>query len=164
MPKLKQPTLIVISGLIWFAMGFWLFSKGINFLITSTKTLDALKETLIIKNFTLDPQRAQEMAIMFLLVALLVGYLKARVILSKTANRVIQNIVSKENPAPLSAAFEKKIIILILVMGGIGMLINFTGMPIDLRGFIDTAIGAALINGASFFFREAKKVKESLAA
>ena len=90
---------------------------------------------------------------MIIALALIVGFLKARFILSKTANRVIGNIVKSPEPAHFSVAFTKGYLILIGCMAALGMAINLLGMPLDFRGFIDAAIGSALINGSVFYIR-----------
>ncbi|MFN4175069.1 MAG: hypothetical protein ACK4HV_08220, partial [Parachlamydiaceae bacterium] len=74
--KTQPRTLILLSGLIWFAIGLWLLNLGINFLIEASK----------------DPQKAvviySETALFVLLsVALLIGFLKGRFVLSKTVER-----------------------------------------------------------------------------
>jgi len=36
---------------------------------------------------------------------------------------------------------------------GLGMGIRYFGVPVDVRGLIDVAVGSALINGAMLYFR-----------
>ncbi len=45
-------------------------------------------------------------------------------------------------------------------MIGLGVMIKVLDVPTDLRGWIDTAIGAALINGAVIYFQHAYQLKQ----
>jgi hypothetical protein len=38
----------------------------------------------------------------------------------------------------------------------LGMIFRYLPIPIDVRGFIDLAIGSALMNGAMLYFRAAR--------
>ena len=50
-------------------------------------------------------------------------------------------------------------------MMGIGMIFKYLPLSVDIKGFIDFTIGAALINGAMLYIREAIKVsKKSFAS
>lgn len=136
MINLSHKTLIVLSGLLWFAIGAWLLPLGLRFLVEG-ELPDSIKITLIV-------------------FALFIGYFKGKKVLGKSAQRGIQRILSLSNPAPLSQIYPPLYYLLLASMILIGFLAKF--LPLDLRGFIDTAIGAALIHGSMVYFKAALKV------
>lgn len=125
--KCEQQKLIIFSGMIWLAAGIFLLNLGLNLLSTEPLVLIPL--------------------------ALIVGIAKGRFVLKKSALRVVNRIRSLPNPAPITQAYSLAYILLIASMVGIGMLIKFFECPNDIRGFVDTAIGAALIQGSLHYFR-----------
>lgn len=137
--KLQPRTLIIISGLIWFAIGLWLLNLGINFLVEASK--DPRKAAIIFSETAL---------FILLALGLLIGFLKGRFVLSKTVER---NTARLKESNSLASLFTPAYLVLIAVMVTLGILVRF--LPIDIRGFVDVAIGAALINGAMLYFRKA---------
>jgi hypothetical protein len=51
---------------------------------------------------------------------------------------------------------------LIGAMVGLGVTLRFLPIPVDLRGFIDTAVGSALVNGAMLYFHIARSAPAPL--
>ena len=143
--KLQPRTLIIISGLIWFAIGLWLLNLGINFLVEASK--DPRKAVIIFSETAL---------FVLLAFALLVGFFKGKFVLSKTVER---NTARLKDANSLTALFTPAYLILIAVMVGLGILVRF--LPLDVRGFVDVAIGAALVNGAMLYFRKAATLQTS---
>lgn len=139
--KLQPRTLIIVSGLIWFAIGLWLLNLGINFLVEASK--DSRKAVLLFSESAL---------FIFLAAALLVGFFKGKFVLAKTVER---NTSRLQNASTLGALFTPAYLILIAVMVCLGFLVRY--LPLDIRGFVDVAIGAALLNGAMLYFRKAKE-------
>lgn len=121
---MKQRTAILLSGALWLAIGIFLLYKGL-YLIPGSSTLIA--------------------------VGLLVGFLKGRLILPKSVRRIVARIQALPEPISLKQLYPPSYWILIGSMVGLGLAARL--LPNDIRGFIDIAIGAALMNGAMFYFR-----------
>ena len=97
----------------------------------------------------------EQTATILIALGLLIGFFKGRFILGKSAKRGVERICSFPNPTSLSNIYSAKYYILLGGMVGLGMSIKFLGLPNDIRGLVDVAIGAALINGAMIYFRSA---------
>lgn len=123
--------LIVISGTIWLAIGSWLLPLGLSFIMNGTLTESA--------------------KILIISLALFIGYLKGKKVLGESAKKGIKRIYTLPNPAPFTQIYKPAYYLLLFAMIGVGFLAKL--LPLDLRGFIDTAIGAALINGSMVYFK-----------
>jgi len=121
---------ISISGLIWAFVGVLLLYKGLQI-------LGALSYP--------------EQATWLVAGGLLVGFIKGRFILSKTVNRITARLNSLEQPIRFVDAYPKSYWLLLSAMMGIGVLLRL--VPREVHGFIDVAVGSALINGAMLYFR-----------
>jgi len=154
--KFSHPMLIVISGIVWLAIGAFLLSIGLNFLVESGKAptgsfafLDLLSKWF----------GSKDQAVLTLVVlGLAIGYFKGRFILGKAARKGVDRILSFPNPSSLASIYSIRYIALLAVMIGIGVSFRIFHLPFDIRGFIDVAIGAALLNGAMIYFRFASQV------
>ncbi|MBD2119503.1 hypothetical protein [Trichocoleus sp. FACHB-262] len=81
-------------------------------------------------------------------VALSVGLLKGKIILDRTANRVIDRVDTLQEPNPFKSIFQMfgaKTIALILAMMGIGVGLRLAGVSFEIRGLIYIAVGTALM-------------------
>lgn len=90
---------------------------------------------------------------MLVAVALLIGFIKGRTVLAKSANRLVARIKTFEEPTPFHKIYTPSYYLLIAVMMSIGMGMRFFHVPDDIRGFIDVAVGAALLNASMLYFR-----------
>lgn len=154
--KLSHTKLIIISGLIWFAIGVYLLQLGLNLLLSGVGQDLATSSYPLLR--TLSPFTGSlEMAIIVLVViALMIGFLKGRFVLGKSAKRGVERLRSFSDPAPLAWIYSAKYYILLAAMIGLGISVKYMGLSNDVRGLIDAAIGSALINGAMIYFRQAK--------
>jgi len=155
--KLSHSMLVFLSGLVWMIVGLWLLPLGLNLLLSDTQTgliVDSSRYPLI---GALAPYFGgwEQAALLLVAAGLLIGFFKGRYVLGKSAKRGIERIQSFPNPASLSKIYSPKYYILLGTMIGLGISIKLLGLANDIRGFIDVAIGAALINGAVIYFREA---------
>lgn len=132
---MKHKTWIQFSGIVWFAIGFLLFYKGMGFIRGA--------------------ELSQSVTLMLTTGALLVGFFKARFVLSKSVRRVVSRIASLPLPIRLTNAYAPSYWILIAAMMGIGMSFKYLPISLALRGFIDIAIGFALIQGGLMYFKAA---------
>jgi len=145
---------IFLSGWIWFFVGAMLLYKGLHFISEATLQTDSLSF-----RFRDVFGSTQQAATILIATALLVGFLKGRFVFSKTVQRMTARILSLPSPIQWSKVYAPSYWIIIGSMMGIGMLFRFLPIPIDLRGWIDTAVGSALLNGAMLYFRVAKRVE-----
>lgn len=157
--KLSHTKLIILSGLIWFGAGFYLLQLGLNLLLMGVNTEAATSNTPLIHMLSTYLGNGETAAIILIVIALFIGYLKGYYVLGKSAHRGVDRILSFPNPAPLSRIYSAKYYILLAGMMALGVSIKYIGLNNDIRGFIDAIIGSALINGAMIYFRLAQNLK-----
>ncbi len=157
--KLSHTKLIVISGLVWFAVGFYLLQLGLNLLVDSASAESLSEHYPLMKTLIPYMGDGQSVALLLVFIALFIGYFKGRYVLGKSAHKGVERIRSFPDPAPLSRIYSPKYYILLGLMMALGMSIKYFGVSNDVRGLVDTVIGAALINGAMIYFRLAQSVK-----
>lgn len=142
---------IILSGLSWLGIGAFLTYKGLFYL-----TLCLFDPPAYFGNFLGSTQNV----VLFLLAsALIIGFLKGRFVLSKTAQRTVKSIILQPAPLKLKNIYSKGYIILIVSMMALGMLMRVLPIGNEVRGVIDTAVGFALMNGALIYFRLASILK-----
>jgi hypothetical protein len=155
MLKLSHAALINISGFIWAIAGFMLMRLGLTLLLIDSPGASPLLSLLgpyIGGRFS---------AIFFLLIlAFAMGYLKGRHVLGKSARKAIARIKTFPNPTSLLNIYSAKYYLLLGGMIALGISIKYLGIPNDIRGAIDAAIGIALLTGAQFYFRQAAAMKK----
>lgn len=115
---------IIISGTLWVIIGALLLKKGFF--------------------YTQDP--------FWVVPAFILGALKAKFIFSKTVDKFIQRILKHKPPIHIKHVYPLPYLFLILFMMGLGFLLKFT--PNTIHGFVDIAVGAALILGGINFFKK----------
>ena len=101
----------------------------------------------------------QEAATAIIAAALFVGYLKGRFVLSKTVKRVVDGIARLSLPIHFYQVYSKKYLLLIGSMIALGVLLKFLPIFVEVRGFVDVAVGTALIQGSLHYFKSAKALK-----
>lgn len=131
MIHMKHKTIIAISGIVWFAIGFSLLRLGLHLLAL----------------------RGDQLAVLLMAAGLIIGFFKGRFVLGKTALKGINRIESLPEPMPISQIYTPQFYGLIGFMIVLGMSIKYFGLGNDIRGTVDVAIGAALLNGSTFYFR-----------
>lgn len=152
MLKLGHAALVFISGMVWLLVGLTLMPLGLKLLAGSSGYAVGENFPLI---GLLAPyfKRVEEAALLLIVAGLFVGYMKSKYVLSKTVKRTVTRIQSFPNPTSIKNLFSLGYYILIAVMIALGASMRFFGVPNDIRGVIDVAVGAALINGALLYFR-----------
>ncbi len=131
--SMKHKFWITFSGSLWAFAGVMLLRKGLHLL-----------------NELADKQQATWL----IAAALLVGFVKGRFVLAKTVVRITNHIASLPLPISFWTVYPKSYWLLLSSMMVIGFALRL--VPIEWRGFIDVAIGSALINGAMLYFRAAR--------
>ena len=136
--RFSHRTMITLSGLVWLAVGLVLLPLGLRFLAQE-------------ENITL--------SIGLIVLGLTVGYFKGKKVLAKVAVAQATRIATLPNPAPVSQLYTPRYYLLLASMIGLGMAVKW--LPLPVRGFIDVAVGSALINGAMTFFRLCGKASQT---
>jgi hypothetical protein len=131
---MKQKIAIVISGLLWIAAGASLLYRGLQ-LLSATR----------------DPQKGT----LLMALALVIGFLKGRYVLSKSAARISKHILSLPLPFRWTNIYPKSYWLLLSSMFFFAFLLRF--VPVEWRGTIDVAIGFALLQGAGHYFKAARQ-------
>jgi hypothetical protein len=153
MLKLSHTVLIFLSGLVWLAVGIFLLQLGLHLIGNSLPIQRTGGDYPLIDFLSTYMGGAELTAIVIISLGLLLGHLKGRHVLGKSAHKGVDRILSFQNPTSLMNIYSAKYYILLAVMIGLGISIKYLGIPNDIRGFIDVIIGAALINGAIIYFR-----------
>lgn len=140
-----------IQGTIWLLVGSMLVAMGCNFLVASLLEGNQMAGHLpLLRSMPfLDKELA---ALTVALAAIAIGWLKGYCILAKTASKQLLRIAKLPSPISYSQLFEVRYFFLLGLMVGLGFLLRT--FPIDVRGFIDLAVGIALLFGATVFFRQ----------
>ncbi|MBU6384210.1 MAG: hypothetical protein KGQ49_06440 [Verrucomicrobia bacterium] len=131
---MKHRGWIILSGLVWAAIGFLLLSKGVGLL----------------------GDRPLSLALGFF-----IGFFKGRFVLVKTVRRVVARIATLSLPIQIKQVYAPSYYFLILGMMSLGMLMRHLPISAAVRGVIDVAIGIALMHGAMLYFRAARLYDKS---
>ena len=155
--KLRHTHAILFSGFLWLGVGILLLTKGLKHVFLAGKQVlegshEGFSLLLMLGRFIDNPQRAVGV---LLGCALLIGLFKGRVVLKKTVNRVVSRIRSHPSPIKFNQMYSLSYLIILGSMMLLGMLFKVLPLPLDVKGFIDVAIGMALINGALLYLRAA---------
>ena len=161
--RVSHAQLYTISGLVWLMIGAFLLNLGLG-LITKgfTSSLFSFEGYSPFFVWMAGCMNGFEnAALLVIMTALVVGYLKGRFVLNKVALESGSRIAALENPTTLSSLYTKKNLIVIASMILLGVLFRLLGVPHDLRGFFVTAVGTALLQGSLTFFQLARKLNTS---
>lgn len=129
---------IVVSGLVWLIVGGFLLSMGLYLLI-------------------LQPQKS---SMMLLSLGLVFGFIKGRFILSKTALKAVKKIQQISGPISFLQVYPPIYLGLIASMMLLGVGLKSLEIAFYIRGVIDVAVGFALINASTIYFRSAYMLKK----
>lgn len=149
---MKHRQWIAISGFLWLAIGIFLLYKGLHWMAEASTRADSL--SFQYQELFGGPQ---QVANAFIAIALFIGYIKGRFILSKTVNRVVEGIAKLSLPIHFTQVYSRKYFILIGSMIGLGLILKVAPIPVDIRGFVDVTVGTALIQGSILYFRAARE-------
>jgi hypothetical protein len=149
--KLTTRQWITVSGLTWLAIGILLMIKGLKFL---TQAMTLIETPPLLKWAAQMAGSVSQGALALICISLFIGFIKGRMILSKTVQRIVLRLENQSSPIEISNAYDRKYLVLLGAMMSLGMLFRFLPIGLDIRGSIDVAIGSALINGAMLYFRE----------
>jgi hypothetical protein len=152
--KFRHKTLIILSGALWFAAGASLLPLGLGFISESAKDKEMAAQGLpLLSSLAVFAGSLEQAAVFAIALALVIGFFKGRFVLAKSVNRVVTRIRSYPEPMPIMHMYSLPYFLLLCSMVLLGISIKYLGIPLDVRGMIDVAIGAALINGSMLYFR-----------
>lgn len=157
--KASHRTLVMMSGLIWLAIGFYLLPLGVNFIVETLLKENAHRSYPLLHSISPYVGGMEVGALIIVGVGMVIGFFKGRFMLAKAVKRGVDHILTLPNPASLSQVYTKKYYILLGVMVCLGMLAKLT--PTDVRGAVDVIIGSALVNGAVLYFLKAYRMTPS---
>lgn len=163
MMKLKHKSLITIAGLSWLAIGIFLLSMGLRLIVTKASDYEfgGLSDSSLLSFVAPISGGFQQAGMILVAVALFIGYFKSRFVLAKTVKRMVTRIRHLQQPAPVYKLYSLSFYVVIAAMMGLGVLMRTTGIPNDIRGLIDVAVGSALINGSLLYFKNAFSVQSA---
>lgn len=156
--KLKRWTWLILSGGLWGGIGGWLLSLGAKRMLLAL----ALKEigaTPVLDYFSQIAQGRARAGSLLILGSLAVGWLKGRVVLSKTVARTSRKIETLPEPIALKAVYGWGYLFLVGGMMMLGMILKRLHLPLEVQAMIDVAIGMALMTGAWLYFSQLKKIR-----
>ncbi|MDP1835827.1 MAG: hypothetical protein Q8K75_07860 [Chlamydiales bacterium] len=147
----KKRTLLFIAGSIWFGMGLYLMIIGMGFLEVSlapdvhAPLLTSLENLFGARDITV---------VLLVALALVIGQIKGRTVLTKAALRQADRILSLPEPTHIKNLFSGRFYVLMAIMMGLGIGMKYFGVPLDIRGAIDVTVGVALIQGAVAYYKQ----------
>lgn len=147
--NIRHGLAIALSGVLWMAIGVFLLLKGFSHLLHSPSD----QTPTLLPYFSSFVKEPEQGSLVLVSLGLLIGFIKGRVVLAKTAARIIAKIVSLPNPCSLFSIYGSSYLLLLGGMVCLGMLIKWLPIAYDIKGVIDIAIGSALTNGSAFYFR-----------
>ncbi len=159
--SLSKTTWIAISGIVWFVVGVGLLTLGLNFIVYRAHIECHETTSLIAKIAPLTGGREQA-ALTLIVIGLIIGFIKGRFALAKTVKRVVERILKLDPPIKFSQVYSKGYLLLMVGMILLGLSMKWLGLPVEIRGMIDVAIGSALMNGAVAYFRTAFAVQRKI--
>lgn len=151
--KLSPTAAIISSGAFWLIIGLFLLIKGLNLIVLATHAQHFAVKAALIPHLASWVGGIEQGALVLIAFGLLIGLVKGRFVLAKTVKRVVAHILSLAPAIKLNEIYTTRYLLLIACMVMLGVGIRFLGLPADIHGLIDVAIGSALINGAMVYFR-----------
>jgi hypothetical protein len=160
----SKSTLVRLASLIWFIVGIFLFSMGLYYFHLGTTLLPTLAydgsfSILRLLSFFDKIQTASSMA---LIIALAIGFAKGRFVLKKTVMRQMARIKALPEKSSLLNIYSPPLYAIIGCMMLLGMSLKYFPIFFDTRGFIDVAVGFALMNGAFHYIQMLPKIQQEL--
>lgn len=144
--RIRPKTFSYLSAALWLAVGLFLSNTGIQLLVLSSK-LPGYYPLLELFERTIANTK-ESAALVLITIALVIGTIKARTALAKTAKRSVDRHRSFSEAMPIWMLYDKATYFLIGAMMGIGILLRVSGTPTDIRAFILLTVGFALMQGA----------------
>lgn len=149
---MKSNLAIRACGWIWLFGGVMLLRKGLFF----ASELSASQEPVLTSSWfgllCTWLGTSQRASMFILLLGVLIGFMKARMVLAKSATRNIERLQNMQDVAFYNI-FDTKMLVIIAFMMGLGFTMNHLPIAFEWRALIDVAVGSALVVGAGNYFR-----------
>jgi hypothetical protein len=153
MLKINHRHMGCIAGIVWLIVGSLLLRMGIFLISTAAmEEIDPSSSHPLFHGLMVLVGDSAKVVLALLSVAILVGYAKGRLVLMRAGERIIARIASLRAPVPIFQIYGRRDYLLMLSMMGLGMVMRFLEVPIEIRGFILVAVGTALIQGSLAIF------------
>jgi hypothetical protein len=154
--EIPRPYFLLCQGLVWLAVGLYLLPLGIFFLMQTLEPgySSSLPLYGLLASISLTPT---ESACSLLALGLLIGRIKSRTVFAKAVTKSEQYVASLPARASVFKIYPPRYILLVGVMMGLGISMRVFSVPLDIRGFVDVAVGAALTQGAIAYFKAFRK-------
>ena len=133
-PGVDKRVHLLLSALLWTAVGLWLLLRGGLWL----QLADSL---------------------WLFIPALLLGSVKSLLILDRTAKKGIQRILRFNGTACVGAVYSVRTWLLVLAMMAMGYLLRQSGLPKAVLGTLYVTIGWALVLSSRHAWRERRQFK-----
>ena len=133
-PGVDKRVHLLLSALLWTAVGLWLLLRGGLWL----QSADSL---------------------WLFIPALLLGSVKSLLILDRTAKKGIQRILRFNGTACVGAVYSVRTWLLVLAMMAMGYLLRQSGLPKAVLGTLYVTIGWALVLSSRHAWRERRQFK-----
>lgn len=159
MPKLKHRGMGFLAGIIWLIVGGFLLKTGVSLVMSA-----ALESRFAVASHPLfdwlspASENAERAALVIFSIAVVLGYLKGRFILMRVGKRIMLRISQLPEPVSVLLLYGRREYIVIGSMIALGVILRLTGVPTEIRGFVLTAVGIGLIQGAVGIFRAIREV------
>lgn len=133
-----------LAFLLWFAGGMVLVVRGIGFMGA-------------------DPARNMGLMLLGGVLALLIGVAKGKFVLSKTSQRNVERLEAFTEPQKPVAIYSVRSWIMISIMVGISLALNFSNLAPLWRGVINLGIGTALLaSSLAYLYKGPQKASKSV--
>jgi hypothetical protein len=153
---LSHSRLYSISAVVWLLIGCFLLNRGLGLLANGFTSFEGYSSLFVwIASIAGGFENA---ALLFIILALVVGYVKGRIVLHKVALESGARIASFENPTSIKNLYSLKNWLVMGLMVLLGSILRYFEVPYDVRGFFAAAVGMALLQGSLTFFSLAKRV------
>lgn len=155
-------TILFFSGLLPLLIGFFLVRLGLHFLLTAVLEARFALDTLpLFQLGTLCSLSADSTLWSLLCIAFFLGIFKGRFVLIKSTERNIERLLAMHAPIPITKMYTLKYYFMICLMMLLGMGMNWLGVPDDIRGVIDVAVGIGVFQGGLVAMRSALRSSQS---
>lgn len=149
---MKSNVAIRTCGWIWLFTGVLLLRKGLDFANQLGESSEPIVSSKVFTFLCENLGNSKTASMALVVIALAIGFMKSRRVMTKAANRNIERLMSMET-VPVTALFDTKMWILIAAMMGLGLLINRLGLSYEWRVLIDVAVGSALMMGSAQYLK-----------
>src|SRR5262249_48370734 len=103
--KVSHVTLIFLSGFVWLAVGCFLLFLGLNFVVAALLKENAAQPHPVLSFFAPYAGGIDGAAMVWIAVALMMGFFKGRRVFAKGVKRSVNRILTLPNPVSLSKIY-----------------------------------------------------------